>query len=183
MSSSVARTIKLESLGDDIPVIPEEAVGFYMQNCMVCFFQNDHRSGVELEVFVGDGSEISRIEWEREVSEQLLAAYADLVRATDNAAIAVALLLVRELTEYTAIEQSAIGTTIDYYLAPRSRDATFIFNRTARLEVSGILRENNNNTVDRRIQDKIRRLRSENGMSTFIVVTEFSRPWSKMVQV
>jgi hypothetical protein len=91
---------------------------------------------------------------------------------------------INNLTEFTAIEQSNIGTTIDYYLAPQNQDNTLIFNHAARLEVSGILEENPDNTVDKRIGSKIRRLKPDpNGaLPTFILVVEFSQPHAKMVQ-
>lgn len=45
--------LALESLSQKIPVITPEAVGFYSQNCMVCFDHHGHGSGVHLEVVYG----------------------------------------------------------------------------------------------------------------------------------
>ena len=74
--------------------------------------------------------------------------------------------------------------TIDYYLVPKDKqDDVLIFNHAARLEVSGILRQNEGNTVDQRLNRKIKRLKSATGMSTFIAIVEFGQPWSKMVRV
>lgn len=173
--------IVLESLEHGIPVIPSEAAGFYKQNCMVCLHYHKHRSGVHLNVHFEDTENNFELVWTGETTEQLMRSYADLRRATDNAACAIALLLIRELTSYTAIEQSNIGTSIDYYLAPQDQDETLIFNRTARLEVSGILNENENNTVETRIRSKIKRLKLDSSLPAIIVVVEFSKPWSKMV--
>ncbi len=122
MSSIAIRSLTLESLGNNIPVIPDEAVGFYKQNCMVCLHTQGHRSGVSLRVKQENGSAFFAIMWNGDVTDDLLKAYRDLVKATDNAACAVALLLLRELTEYRAVEQSVQGTTIDYWLAPNIRD-------------------------------------------------------------
>lgn len=183
MSTNVSSHINLDSLGNGIPVIQPEAVGFYKQNCMVCFHTQGHQSGVQLEVHTENGDTAHGIFWEGKVTAQILRSYADLTRATDNAACAIALLLIRELTSFTAIEQSSIGTTIDYFLVPQIQDDTLIFNHSARLEVSGILCENDRNTVETRVRNKIRRLRPERDLSTFIVVVEFSKPWSQMTMV
>lgn len=58
-----------------------------------------------------------------------------------------------------------------------------IFNNAARLEVSGILEENKGNTVEGRIKKKINRLKPEGELSDFIIVVEFSKPWTKMVEL
>lgn len=94
-----------------------------------------------------------------------------------------ALNILQELTEYTGYEQSAIGTTIDYYLQRKDADDTLIFNGAARLEVSGILKENpaTGNTVEKRYKEKLRRLHKEEGYERdYIIIVEFSVPWSKM---
>ncbi len=173
--------LTLESLGERIPVIPEEAVGFYKQNCMVCFHQNGHESGVSLTVNYNSFNLVFEICWTGEVTGQLLRAYRETTRSTDYAACAIALILVREVTEFTAIEQSCIGTTIDYYLIPQRQESNLIFNHAARLEVSGILTENEDNTVEERIKQKIRRLKPVGDLPDLIAVVEFSKPWSKMV--
>jgi len=162
--------------------MPAEAAGFYKQSCIVCLDNQGHHSRVELEVVYGEQRETVEIRWTGEVTGELRKAYGDLVRATDNGAVALALLLIREFTEYTTVEQAAIGTTIDYYLSAKPPNSTLIFNNTARLEVSGILWESKTNTVDSRVKSKLERLKADNGLPTFIVVVEFSQPWTKMVE-
>ena len=76
-----------------------------------------------------------------------------------------------------------IPDIIDYYLVKQNQGDDLIFNHAARLEVSGILTENEDNTVENRIRQKIRRLKPENDLPCLIVVVEFGRPWSKMVEV
>lgn len=177
------RKVTLESLSDRIPVIPGEAVGFYKQNCMVCFHLQSHKSGVILQAIYKGKATLFEVEWTGDVTDQILGAYRELTRATDFAACALALILVRELTEFTAIEQSCLGTTIDYHLALQREENDLIFNRCARLEVSGILSENEGNTVDDRIRQKAKRLKPEGNLPDLIAVVEFSKPWSKMVEV
>jgi len=182
MNDSVIRPLHLESLEDGIPVIPKQAAGFYKQNCMICLDNQRHKSGVRLKVKHYDDSDVVfQVLWDDEVTDELRRAYADLVRATENAACAIALLLVREITDFTAIEQASRGTTIDYYLSYREETDELIFNHAARLEVSGILQEDGSNTIDGRIKGKQRRLKP--GLPTFIIVVEFSYPMSKVAKV
>ena len=181
MSSTANRTLNLETLADGVPVMPPEAVGFYKHNCMVCFHNQGHRSGVGLLAEHEHSTRMFEVKWIGDVTAQILRAYGDMVKATEHAACAMAFLLVKEVTNFTAVEQSPRGTTIDYYLAP-SRQDHLIFNHSARLEVSGILREDEGNTVDGRIRSKLTRLKEDEGLETYIIVVEFSRPWSKLVK-
>jgi hypothetical protein len=182
VSTSVTRTIALETLSAQIPAITDEAVGFYKENCMVCFHHNGHESGVALVVNYNDSVVGFRVQWTGTVTDRMLRAYRETTRATDMAACAIALILVRELTEYTVVEQACIGTTIDYYLATQAIDTDLIFNHTARLEVSGILKETEKNTIEGRIKDRIDRLKPEGNLPDLITVVEFSKPWSIMVE-
>lgn len=173
--------LSLESLKDGIPVIPEEAAGFFKQNCMVCFHHTGHASGVNLTFDYDDDSAAVCVHWTGEITDQLLGAYRDHTRMTDFGACALALLLVRELTEYTAIEQAIIGTTVDYHLGSKNAEGDLIFNHVARLEVSGILKENEDNTVQARINRKLKRLKKDGDLPDLIAVVELGRPWPKMV--
>ncbi len=175
--------IQLEALAQKAPVIPEEAVPFYKQNCMVCLDNQGHQSGVALHVDKDGEYKEFAIVWLGEVTDQMRQnQYTDLVKATDFAACTIALLLISELSPYQAIEQSIIGTTIDYYLIPREQDETLIFNRAARLEVSGILYESESNTVTRRVREKLKRLKPEGDLPDYVIVVEFSKPRSQVVK-
>jgi len=173
--------IDLDSLSQGIPVIAPGAAGFYRHNCMVCFDSQGHSSGVDLSLEREDGRTSLPVRWAGAVDTRMKNAYADLRKATEHAACAVALLLVRELTEFTAFEQSSIGTTVDYYLTPQAPDETLIFNRAARLEASGILKEQGSNTVEERVKEKLERLKPDS-MPALIAVVEFGSPKSKMVR-
>jgi len=180
--TSNGKELVLESLATGIPAITDEMVGFYMQNCMVCFHLNGHKSGVRLRVKHGDENDHHRVLWSGEVTEEVLRAIAEPIQATNHGACAIALLLVRELTEFTAVEQAAIGTTIDYHIALKGRSDDLLFNDTARLEVSGILKENPSNSVEQRLKRKIKRLKPKEGPPALIVIVEFSEPWSTVVR-
>lgn len=183
MGQTSALELWLDSLKDRIPVLTERLAGFYKENVIRCFDYHSHTIRTNLKAVYGDEI-IFEVLWiEDTVKENLERAYGDLNKATEHAACAIALLLIRELTEFTAIEQSSIGTTIDYYLIPQQGDDTLIFNHAARLEISGILEENEKNTVDSRVKVKQKRLKTEYDMKDFIVIVEFSKPWSIMVEL
>ncbi|EDN70764.1 conserved hypothetical protein [Beggiatoa sp. PS] len=180
--------LEIASLVDGIPVIDEEAVGFYKLNCMACFQNQGHASGVKLKVTYENVAQTFQTHktlevcWSGEMTSQQQRNYADLQRATDHAACAIALLVIREMTDLTAIEQACIGTTVDYYLMPKAQNQTLLVNQAeARLEISGILCQNDYNTVDKRIKEKLKRLKPDK-LPTFIVIVEFSTPWVKMVK-
>lgn len=176
------KTLDLDALSIDIPVITSDAAGFYIESCMVCIDNQGHMSGVELSVDDRGNNERFELMWAGNVTEQLRNSYRDLVRATDFGACAIALLLVGELTNYSVVKQAAIGTTVDYFLSSDYNDDTLIFNDSARLEVSGILSEKGRNTVRARIQSKLRRLQPSAILPALIIVVEFSHPKSALVQ-
>jgi hypothetical protein len=139
--------LDIDSLADGIPVIDEEAVGFYKLNCMASFYNQGHASGVKLKVEYENVNKTFEVCWSGDMTSQQKRNYADLNRATDHAACAIALLLIKEMTELTAIEQARIGTSVDYYLIPKAQNNNLIVNQaTARLEISGILCQNESNT-------------------------------------
>jgi len=176
------KTLDLDALSIDIPIITSDAAGFYKENCMVCFDNQGHLSGVELSVDDRGNNDNFEVMWTGNITEQLRNSYRDLVRATEVGACAIALLLVRELTNYTVVKQAAIGTTVDYFLSSDYKDDTLIFNESARLEVSGILIERGRNTVQARIQSKLRRLQPSATLPALIIIVEYSHPKSTMVE-
>lgn len=175
--------MSLESLADGINAITEDAVGFYKENCIRCFSYHNHKSGVELVVQDRNEELTCQVHWTGKISERIEKSYRDLKRAVDHASCAIALLLIRELTEYTADSQAASdGTTIDYYLVSQKNDNPLIFNTeyAAYLEVSGILSENKKNPVKKRYKEKVDRLDTEEDLPVFIIIVEFSNPWTKI---
>jgi len=185
LEAGIVRKLTLESLNDNIPIITNEAAGFFKENCMVCFHNQGYTSGVELKTVYKESNTTFAVCWSGNVTKQMLRNYSDLSQAAEHAACAIAFLLIRELTDYVTIEQAAKGKGIDYFLVPKNQNMEddLIFNHTAGLEVSGILKESPDNTVDARINGKIKRLkRLKPGLPVVIVVVEFSKPWSKMVE-
>jgi hypothetical protein len=173
------KALSLESLYNTIQVIPFDAAGFYELCCLVCLDSQSHKSGVTLRAIYTEKWNYFTVSWNRSITEKDKISFADMVSTTEFAACALALLLVQELTNFKVIRQAVRGTTIDYYLGLTNANNDLLFNNVARLEVSGILKENKSNTVDGRLREKAKRLKP--GLPAIIAVVEFSKPWSKMV--
>lgn len=98
----------------------------------------------------------------------------DLQEATELGATGVAVLLAKQETDHVVIERSVKGTGIDYWLGDAS-DAP-LFQRKARLEISGIL-QGNDRAVGARVRQKLRQVaRSNCVLPAFVVVVEFGKP-------
>jgi hypothetical protein len=150
---------------------------------MICFDTQGHASGVNLYFCQETKNKRCVFVWEGEVDDNLKRQYADFQDATEFAATAIAVLLIREFTDKYTFERSMKGTNVDYFLTEKGREDDLVFNKTARLEVSGILAETKANSVKGRIKKKINRLRAEADLPNYIIVVEFSRPWAKMETV
>jgi hypothetical protein len=184
MNSDTIPELTLESLAE-IPVVIGDEMYWFKNTCIVCLDSQGHESGVRLAVDSGESNKWCRITWVGGVTDQMRKSHADLVQATEYGAYAIAFLVIRESLDLVAVEQAQRGTRVDFYLAPEAlsepRDATLIFNHTARLEVSGILRESDSNTVDGRTKAKLDRLEPD-GLPTFVAIVEFGHPCSKITE-
>ena len=183
MDKQAPPELMIESLSVGIPVIPQGAEGFFIQSCTVCLDYHGHRSRTPFFVNYSKKNHSYLLVWETVVTDQHRRAFADIQETTEYSATAIAFLLIRELTEFTTIERAKKGTNIDYFLSSKSDTDKLIFNHTSRLEISGILKESENNSVDKRISTKINRLKQfDDDQSTYIIVVEHSRPWAKMIK-
>ena len=122
------------------------------------------------------------IDWSERLSlskRRSLRNHADVARF---AAEGVALLMIEALTDYTVVEQSHIGSGVDFGLGEKSAlaraESEDFVEVTARLEVSGIIRETASNSIRRRVEEKIEQTKQSDheGTSAIIIVVEFGRP-------
>ena len=180
MEQATAPTLSLESLTEGIPVIFGGNHHWLVQKCVFSLDKQGHASGVQLNVLQESCPDCAfHVTWELEVNEQLRKAHADSVESVEDSARALSLLLIRELTPYTAVEQAQRGTTVDYYLSEKDRNDDLIFNNTARLEISGI-NSGDMQQVNARVKEKLDRLKKDY-TPAYIVVVEHKAPLAKMV--
>jgi hypothetical protein len=180
MEKRLSLSLNLEQLRDNLDYLVA-SMSAYMCDCLVvCLSEENQKSGLILKVETDDKEQTFRIEWTTEITPHLIGATRDEERTTEWAAMGLALLLVRELTDYPYICTSHKKTGIDFFL---SKSATEM-NRDARLEISGIRKESLTNTIKRRLVIKKRQTEPSDAlnMPVFISITEFSQPKSVFVK-
>lgn len=145
------------------------------ENCIVALEDIPHRSGCELEVSGLHNGKIS-LDWNTVVNKN---GYKEKKKFTEKGAEALSFFLAIEFTEYEILEESEIGTGVDYWLGygedHEKYDPLNFF--SARLEISGILRETTTNSFSKRITEKKKQTNASNstGIPAYVSVIEFSK--------
>ena len=184
MNGSIINELVLDSLSTGIPSLTNDKASMLKECCVWCLRNCQHPIGVVLQSISYKGSTSYRILWNEEnidVSHILVAYNSD--DAVEFGAEAIALLLVREQTLFTAIRRAVRSTGIDYWLGYKSDDPNIIFSKgDARLEISGILEERGTNTVKNRIKKKLlQTVPTDHTFPVYISVVEFTQPKAEMV--
>lgn len=139
----------------------------------VCMHLSDHREDVCLPV---EGLFLDNIDvhWNDCYNEQKARTYADMQYTTEHGAICLSVMLTLSLTPYTVIERSRKGTGIDYWLGDKQ---TVLFQKKARLEVSGIFK-GDDDILKKRHAVKVKQTAKSDSLllPAFISVVEFSMP-------
>lgn len=180
------RNLNLDDWTKGIPVVSNRAAGYFIEACMVCFDSQNHKSGVALIAKTDDAEYCYNIHWQQPVTEELNRNYGgNRNKTTEFGAAAIALMLIHDLTEYTAVEEAFVGSTVDYFLAPKdvadAIDDTLIFNHTrAYCEIRGIRKEERGNTILGALRKKIKRLNTPQDLPAYIVIVEFGQPFSRI---
>ena len=139
----------------------------------ICLESQNHTPGVVLAIrgnaAVGN---TYRLDWTSTASRGR--ALWQCNQATEWGAAAVAILLVNHATPYQVVEASRLGTGIDFWLGD---DSDLIFQRKARLEVSGI-RSDSDAAIAQRVIEKLNQTtQSDHSQTTaYVIVVEFSQP-------
>jgi hypothetical protein len=143
----------------------------------VCLSQQGHQPGVALHV-IGELTALLPLYWPP-VTPRMLRCWNDREYTTEQAAYGIALLLLVKLTDYTVVERSRRGTGFDYWLgkaADSADSADLPFQKSMRLEVSGI-RQGNPSQVRTRVKLKKMQVSPTDPLApAFIVIVEFSQP-------
>lgn len=181
MNLAVPRDLILTKLAGGLPGLSSEMGAVLAQAGAICFEDQSHQQGVELQV---NGALTGRYRayWES-VTDQMVRTWKDEEYATEHAACGIALLLICDLTEYTIISRAQKGTGIDYWLGQDDGDEYSIFQKKARLEVSGI-RNGDHSEIRSRIRSKLQQIRQSHrsGLPAYVVIVEFSMPHSEVVR-
>jgi hypothetical protein len=150
---------------------------FLAEAASYCLRSHNHVNPVLLDV-TGDVCGPRSLKWCDDVG-LLRETWADMQEATEYGACGVAITAALALTGKARVERSAKGTGIDYWLGD-GRDERGVFQRAARLEVSGILR-GDKTKIASRLKEKLAQTKSSDrtGLPAYVVIVEFGRPdWS-----
>lgn len=178
--------LHLDSLDRGIPAITARQAGVHMEACVWCLLECGHENGVTLTVREDEQQSLYRLVWpEDAVDVSSLARAYNKDDGPEHGAEAIALLLVREKTDYTAIQRSVTATGIDYWLGYKDDliGGQIFTVSSARLEVSGILRQNATNRLNVRVQRKVKQTKRSDNVTfpVYIVVVEFSQPVAEII--
>lgn len=177
------RKLNLDILKTTLPGITSGQGYFLWESAILCLEEHEHSSGAVLKVN-GKFKEEFQLFWTGKVTDEMRQSWGDVKEATEYGAMALAVLLIYTLTDFIITGRSRQGTRVDYHLVSSEQGHTVFSEPEAALEASGILKETKGNTINMRINDKIRRLQETGfeNLPTFVVVTAFNYPTTKIVQ-
>lgn len=168
-------TLNLEELRTGPMGLTPEFGSFCLQACTVCLENSNHLSGTTVPV-TGSKPVNVTLNWTSTVNDQIKRNWTDNEEATEYGATAIAILMSSKMSSHNCIERSSKGLGFDYWLG--DEDSLGLFQRKARLEISGILKESATNTLENRVKGKETQTKKSAflNMNAHICVTEFSKP-------
>lgn len=172
------RQLNLDILKQGLPGFSKTIGAYLAEAALVCLEENQHQSGVLIEI-TGDFQETFEIIWTGNIRSAVKDGWRDLKEAAEYGATAIAILLLKELTEFYYFERMRQDEIGDYLIRTSKTAIPFSF-----LEISGIWNESKGNNVDIRIRAKIRQInkKASTKLELFTIVTEFSKPVAKIVK-
>jgi hypothetical protein len=172
--------LRLHDLSEGIPALTPALGTVHAEAASVCLAACHHP--LETELHLPDLERVQASIVRGDVDDQMSRAYNDLQKTTELGAVGVAILLVRQLFDLTVIQQSRKGTGFDYWVGPQTTDG-LVFQNTARLEVSGILR-GDDSQFRTRVKQKLRQSSpsDETRLPAYAAVVEFSRPQAEVAR-
>lgn len=173
-------------LGDlkNLVRLPSGKASMYVEACVWCMDQHGHRNGIELDLIFNKKTFVYPVYWPEDVIDiDKIRNHYNIDDALPFGTEAIAFFVCLTHTGYDNLQRSIKKTGIDYWLGHKSADPNLPFQNSGRLEISGILRENEKNTVEQRLKEKMRQSsQSENTtLPVYIVVVAFDRPYARMV--
>ncbi len=170
------KKLNLDILKEGLPGFSKTVGAFLAEAALVCLEQNNHQSGVLLEV-TGEYTAIFEIVWTGNIDSVVKEGWRDIVETTEYGATAIAILLLRELTDFQYFERMRQDEIGDYLIKQSKEVTPFSF-----LEISGIWNENAENNVSIRVNTKVRKIskKAKSKLELFTIVTEFSKPEAKI---
>lgn len=179
VAKSSPKILLLDSLASGIPAITYKKAGVHFEACAWCLLECGHQKGVLLKVIGDKHNDVYSLSWNTNLDIDALNRAYNKDDGPEQGAEAIAFLLILDRTNYTAIRRSVTSTGIDYWLGKKDVLNNQIFDMTsARLEVSGILRENKTNRINYRTKKKIAQTKQSDSscFPVYVVIVEFGQP-------
>src|SRR5580700_8569933 len=152
---------------------------YFAEAASYCLHVHSHPNPVRLSLS-GDLSGSGNLEWGR-ISEAHPRTHADLQEAVELGACAIGIVVAVQLTGLSGVERSVKGTGIDFWLVKDSNDRG-VFQRSARLEASGILR-GSETAIRARVKQKLAQTNptDKTGLPAYVAVVEFGSPQARFL--
>lgn len=165
----------LEKLKNGVMGLSPTICTHFMHACAECLDHHGHADEISFSK-TNDPETSYNLMWSKN-PEEVKRGLKDMQEVTEWGATAIALLMAEQESECSIAERSAKGTGIDWWLGEDDDDYG-IFQKKARLEISGILAENKNNTIEKRVKEKIAQTKVSNntGLKAHISITDFKSP-------
>jgi len=167
------RSINLLDIKNGFPGMSSAISEVCYEACMVCLHKNNHKDGVLLDL-KGDTTATITLQWNDYFDDRIDQSW-NIDDATEYGAIYISAMLVKECTDYTIIQCSQKGTGVDYWLGYEN---DIPFQKSARIEISGIFKETGQNNVEKRFREKKKQTdqSDESRLPAYISIVEFSKP-------
>jgi len=169
--------LRLDDLTQGMPGLTQHEGGSLAEAASVCLEEQNHAHEASLRC-IGSIRATYTL-YRLDVTQQMRNTYNDYDNTTERGACAIAILVITRVADSLVLHRSDKGTGIDYWLGPTD---DLLFQSALRLEVSGI-RNGDNNQVNARVRQKLKRLRKYNSsLPAYITVVEFSKPLIKVLK-
>lgn len=174
------KSVNLNEIKEEVPDLTKSWGQEKFDAALICLDYNKHKGSVELKVEgIRKGDFV--ISWKNRITLRMRNTWKDLQEATEKGAEGIAILLISHLTNYKIIQRSAKGTGIDYWMS--EKDSILPFQNSARLEVSGLLKKNDNDYKQRIKKKKKQTEQSDNtNIPAYIAVVEFESPKATLIK-
>jgi hypothetical protein len=178
------RKLNLNKLKAGLPVISKNRGANMAEAIAFCLTMQGFKSGVQLNI-EGDYKDIFEIVWTDIID--IIKSWQYWKEATEEAAMGLSVLVLMELTAYNYFERSHQATGYDFWLdSIESENWREIENKKlAKLEISGIWKETKSNSVNMRINQKLKQVKRvfiEKKLPIIITVIEFGTPKGKIIK-
>jgi len=128
----------------------------------------------------GEVNALATVAWQ-EPTAQALRCWNDDEVATEHGAYGVAAILISHVSDLQVVERSKKRTGFDFWLGAKDTNEP-LFQKKARLEVSGI-RSGSETVVHGRVRQKLTQTdRSDGQLGAYVIVVEFGSPKSRVAK-